>query len=264
MRNLSAPSGSDRVAPSTIVSEGATESRERDAFSDEDVVKRVRAGQVDLFEVLMRRYNQRVYRLARAVLRNDSEAEDVAQEAWVRAYTHLDQFAGRAAFSTWLSRIALHEAWARVRRGKRLEAIEPDPESAGRPMRQTSADPDPEGVVLGREMRSLLEEVVEALPESYRTVFVLRQIEELSTAETAECLELSEETVKTRLHRARATLRQGLLARIGAGIKQTFPFLGGRCDRMTGLVLARIKGGDAAEPQPCPGPPEHTLASRSG
>ncbi|HSS44689.1 MAG TPA: sigma factor, partial [Thermoanaerobaculia bacterium] len=105
------------MAPSTIVSEGATESREREAFSDEDVVKKVRSGEVDLFEILMRRYNQRVYRLARAVLRNDSEAEDVAQEAWVRAYTHLDQFAGRAAFSTWLSRIALHEAWARVRRG---------------------------------------------------------------------------------------------------------------------------------------------------
>jgi RNA polymerase sigma-70 factor (ECF subfamily) len=113
-------------------------------------------------------------------------------------------------------------------------------------MKQPSAGPDPEGAMFDREMRSLLETAVEALPEIYRTVFVLRQIEELSTAETAESLELSEETVKTRLHRARAALRQGLLARAGAGIKNAYPFLGPRCDRIVESVLARIKGAQAA------------------
>jgi len=100
------------------------------------------------------------------VLRSDSEAEDVTQEAWVRAYEHLDQFAGRAAFSTWLSRSALHEAWARVRRGNRFETIEPDPGGEGREMKQASVDPEPEGEAFGREVRSLVEAAVEALPES--------------------------------------------------------------------------------------------------
>ena len=194
----------------------------------------------------MRRYNQRVYRLARAVLRSDTEAEDVTQEAWVRAYAHLDQFAGRAAFSTWVSRIALHEAWARARRGNRFETIESDPGVEGGEMKRASAGPDPEAEAIGREVRSLVEAAVEALPESYRTVFMLRHIEELSTAETAELLKLSEATVKTRLHRARSVLRQELLAEAGTGIKQAFPFLGDRCDRMVESVLARIGGAESA------------------
>lgn len=207
----------------------------------------VLAGQVEVFEVLMRRYNQRVYRLARAVIRSDSEAEDVAQETWVRAYAHLDQFGGRAAFSTWLSRIAIHGAWARARRGRRFETIEPDPRDEGRDSKQASAGPDPEETAFGREVRSLLEVAVEALPEKYRTVFVLRQIEGLSTAETAECLELSEDAVKTRLRRARAALQQKLLAEAGAGIGRAFPFLGNRCDRTVQVVLARIKRSESAD-----------------
>src|SRR5262249_43830801 len=162
------------------------------AFSDGEVVQQVLAGQVDQFEILMRRYNQRVFRLVRSMVRTDSEAEDVVQEAWVRAYSHLDQFAGRSAFSTLLSRIAIHEAWARLRRGKRFEALEDHPSGEGRELNVTASDTDPEGDAFGREVRSLVEAAVDALPESYRTVFVLRQIEELSTAETAECLELSE------------------------------------------------------------------------
>jgi RNA polymerase sigma-70 factor (ECF subfamily) len=213
---------------------------ERDVLSDEEVVRRVRAGQVDLFEVLMRRYNQRVYRLARAVLRSDSEAEDVTQEAWVRAYEHLDQFAGRALFSTWLGSIALHEAWARARKRKRYESIEPGVEAEGGAMKRASPSPDPEREALGREVRSFVEAAIETLPEMYRTVFMLRHVEELSTAETAELLELSEETVKTRLHRARSALQQQLLAEAGAGIRAAFPFLGERCDRMVETVLRRI------------------------
>ena len=191
----------------------------------------------------MRRYNQRVYRLARAVLRSDSEAEDVTQEAWVRAYEHLDQFAGRASFSTWLGSIALHEAWARARKSKRFEPIEPDgldAEGGDGVMKRASSSPDPEREALGREVQSFVEAAIETLPEMYRTVFMLRHVEELSTAETAELLELSEETVKTRLHRARSALQQELLEEAGAGIKAAFPFLGQRCDRMVESVLRRI------------------------
>jgi len=215
---------------------------ERDVLSDEEVVRRVRAGQVELFEVLMRRYNQRVYRLARAVLRSDGEAEDITQEAWVRAYEHLDQFAGRASFSTWLGSIALHEAWARARKSKRFEPIEPilDVEAEGGVMKRASPSPDPEGEALGREVRSFVETAIETLPEMYRTVFVLRHVEELSTAETAQLLELSEETVKTRLHRARSVLQRELLAEAGPGIRASFPFLGDRCDQMVETVLRRI------------------------
>ncbi len=214
--------------------------REQDALADEEVVRRVRAGQIDLFEVLMRRYNQRVYRIARAVLRSDTEAEDVTQEAWVRAYAHLDQFAGRAAFRTWLGRIALHESWARARRGRRQESLEPAPGVEGRKVKPESPARDPEKAAFDREVRSLVEAAVEGLPEIYRTVFMLRHVEELSTSETAELLELSEETVKTRLHRARSALQRELLAEAGAGIRQAFPFLGARCDRMVASVLARI------------------------
>ena len=226
----------------SIVGQEAIKQGERDALSDEEVVRRVRAGQADLFEVLMRRYNQRVYRLARAVLRSDGEAEDVTQEAWVRAFEHLDQFAGRASFATWLSSIALHEAWARARKSQRYEPIEPslDGEAGGGVMKRASSTPDPEGETLGREVQSFVESAIETLPEMYRTVFMLRHVEELSTAETAELLDLSEETVKTRLHRARSALQQQLLAEAGAGIKTAFPFLGDRCDRMVETVLRRI------------------------
>jgi len=224
--------------------------RKQDALADEEVVRRVRAGQIDLFEVLMRRYNQRVYRIARAVLRSDTEAEDVTQETWVRAYAHLGQFAERAAFRTWLSRIALHESWARARRGRRQESLEPGPGIEGREMKKESAVPDPEKAAFDNEVRSLVEAAVEGLPEIYRTVFVLRHVEELSTAETAELLELSEETVKTRLHRARSALQRELLAEAGAGIRQAFPFLGARCDRMVASVLARIARPGESNPPP--------------
>lgn len=232
-----------------ILNRGTARAEEWDDFSDDDVITRVRAGEIDLFEVLMRRYNQRVYRLARAVLRSDGEAEDVVQDAWVRAYTHLDQFAGRAAFSTWVSRIVLHESWARARRERRFPAMEPDSAGETFDMKLPSREPDPEGMAVSGELRTLLESVIENLPETYRTVFVLREIEQLSTAEAAESLEVSEETVKTRLHRARAALRRELVAKAGAGIRQAFPFLGPRCDRMVESVMSRVRNIREARPR---------------
>jgi RNA polymerase sigma-70 factor (ECF subfamily) len=219
-----------------VVSRGVQDS----GLSDRDVIERVRSGEVDLFEILMRRYNQRAYRVARAVLGSDGEAEELTQEAWVRAYEHLGEFEGRAAFSTWLVRIVLHEGWARSRRERRFEEWRPEDEHGGTVMKEQATPAGPENEALGNEVRSMLEAAIEGLPEAYRTVFVLREIEELSTAETAGCLDLSEEAVKTRLHRARASLRRELLALAGPQARAAFPFLGTRCDRMVESVLRRI------------------------
>ncbi len=209
-------------------------------LSDEEIVNRVRAGEGDCFEILMRRYNQRLYRVARSVFPRDaSEAEDIVQDAWVRAFTHLEQFAGRARFATWLVRIALHEAWARARKRRRI-SNEPDPHQEECPMPTDRENADPEREAADREIHVILEKAVEALPETYRTVFVLRAIEDLSTAEAAECLDLTPEAVKTRLHRARALLRRELLARAGAGEAALYPFAGERCDRIVAAVSARV------------------------
>jgi RNA polymerase sigma-70 factor (ECF subfamily) len=208
---------------------------------DDEVIRRIRAGETDLFETLMRRHNQRVYRIARAILRDDAEAEELAQEAWVRAYEHLDEFAGRAAFSTWLVRILLHEGWARARRGRRFEALPPEGRDGGLAMKDRSMESGPEKKVFEKEVRTLLEAAIETLPEGSRTVFVMREVEELSTAQTAECLDVTEEVVKTRLHRARASLRKELLAMAGGQASSAFPFMGARCDRTVERVLARIR-----------------------
>jgi RNA polymerase sigma-70 factor, ECF subfamily len=212
------------------------------AMPDEEVVQRVRAGEVDLFEIIMRRYNQRLYRASRAILGDDSEAEDVMQDAYVRAYTHLDQFEERSKFSTWLIRIAVHEALARARRRSRLVEIDPILDSDEESMKILGASSqDPEQLVMASELRAALETAIDALPETYRSVFVLREVEELSTKETAECLDLSEETVKVRLHRARALVYQRLLDRPGAAAKEAFQFHLSRCDRVVAGVFERIK-----------------------
>jgi RNA polymerase sigma-70 factor (ECF subfamily) len=214
----------------------------QDPLSDEEVVARVLAGETSMFEIVMRRYNQRLYRVARAILRNDGEAEDVMQDAYVRAYEHLDQFAGRAKFSTWLTRIAVHEALARQRRGKRYQELKPMSESDGDSMDGfASMALTPEEQVSNSEIRSLLEKAVEKLPDAYRTVFVLRDIEEMSTSDTANALEISEENVKVRLHRARALLRKSLYARAGMERKEAFNFQAVRCDRVVKNVFEQIQ-----------------------
>lgn len=212
-------------------------------LSDEEVVERVKAGETGLFEVLMRRYNQRVYRVARAILGNDLEAEDVMQEAYVRAYAHLDQFAHRASFPTWLTRIAVHEALARVRRARRFEVLEPESEPPPADGTGATQERDPERRLFDHEMKGFLEAAIGGLSRDYRTVFVLREVEGLSTAETAECLGVSEEVIRTRLHRARALLRDDLYDRAGAASPAAFQFGASRCDRIVAAVLRRIGPG---------------------
>jgi RNA polymerase sigma-70 factor (ECF subfamily) len=209
------------------------------ALSDAEVVRRVLGGEAALFEVLMRRHNQRVFRAIRSVLRDDAESEDAAQQAWLQAWAHLAQFQGAAAFSTWLTRIALHEALARAGRGARTSPID---ELSEEDDAMRSPTPDPEDRAAERELGRLLEEEVDQLGPLYRTVFVLREVEGMSTAETAEALALSEEAVKVRLHRARLALRDRLSARAGTAARSAFGFQGWRCDRMVAAVMGRILG----------------------
>ena len=205
-------------------------------LTDEEIVNRVSTGETEMFEILMRRHNQRLYRAARAILQDDAEAEDAVQQAYLNAYRHLDQFERRAQFSTWLTRIAVYEALARrKRRGA-------NPSSSEGELGETAASPapDPERQAYGKELSVLLESALAGLPEGYRSVFLLREVDGLSTAETARHLRISDATVKTRLHRAKGLLQRKLQAVTPA---EAFSFDGARCDRLVAGVMRRLAGG---------------------
>lgn len=212
-------------------------------MSDEEAIARVLAGNTASFEVLMRRYNQRLYRTARAILRDDLLAEDLVQEAWVRAYQHLKDFAGRASFSTWVLRIAVNEGLARLRTGQRYAERRQEINAQGAGMdRFISPVPDPEQQASASEIRVLLEQLIDGLPDANRAVFMLRDVEGLSTADAAEVLSITEDNVKVRLHRARTALRDMLALHIGIQRRDAFSFLGVRCDRIVRRVFERIAG----------------------
>lgn len=219
---------------------GILETVNWELWSDEEVVQRVKAGETALYEILMRRYNQRLYRVARAILRNDAEAEDVMQDAYVRAYQHLDQFAGRAAFSTWLTRIAVNEALGRVKLRKRIDQLDIDQYEEESVMGPQENAPNPEAKASTGELRELLEAALLELPEQYRMVVMLRDVEEMTTAETAAALDLTEENVKVRLHRGRLMIRNWLMEKVGMNCTNAFPFMGDRCDRVVAAVFSRI------------------------
>lgn len=222
------------------VPEGAT------GPSDYDLVERVRAGDAAAFELIMRRHNRRLFRLARSVLRNGAEAEDVVQETYVRAFARLPDFNGPDGFSAWLARIACNEALGRVRSGKRVVSLhdyagDRDGDGEIRHVEaMTSSHPDPERLTGNGELRRLLEDAIDALPDDFRTVFVLRAVEGMSVAETAEALSIPPETVKTRFHRARRRLQETLGARFDALMPAAFEFGGAHCDRIVAAVLARL------------------------
>src|SRR4051795_12174502 len=184
-------------------------------LSDDQVIERVLSGEPALYELLVRRYNQRVYRAIRAVLRDDSESEDVMQEAFVRGYLNLEKFEHRASFCTWITRIAIHEALARIKRTKETVPIDENANELGSTS-LPSQEMNPEEVLASTETRALLEQAILSLPYDYRTVIMLRDIEEMNTADTATALDVTEEAVKVRLHRARAMLRKELYVRVGA------------------------------------------------
>jgi RNA polymerase sigma-70 factor, ECF subfamily len=208
-----------------------------DELTDEDVIRRILGGDPALFEIVMRRHNQRMYRVARAILRTDDEVEDVLQQAYLNAYQHLGQFAAGSAFSTWLTRIVINEALARRRkRGSRFAQEE---EEAMLKLADTRT-PDPEHQAVTSDLQRTVEEEVASLPDPLRVVFVMRDVEGLSTAETAMCLDISEDLVKTRLHRARTTLRDNLYRRAGVTARNVFSFGNARCDRVVAGVMDRI------------------------
>jgi RNA polymerase sigma-70 factor, ECF subfamily len=211
-----------------------------EGLDDQAIVARLRDGDTRFFEVLMRRHNTRVFRVARAVLRDDALAEEAMQEAYVNAFRHLDQFEGRASFATWLTRIALRAALSCRRTERQTERYgdidEIPPVSAGGTGRSMD---DPERAAQRGEARSLLASAVDALPENLRVVFVLREVEGLSVSDTASALELSEENVKIRLHRARGLLRASLTEAFEGAVGDLFSFHLVRCDRVVRGTWAR-------------------------
>ncbi len=205
----------------------------REHLTDEDVVARVRDGDRALFELILRRHNERIYRAIRSILRDEAECEDAMQQAYVHAFEHLGDFEGRARFSTWLTRIAVHEALARRRRQKPSEG-EVEMDTLPGPER------NPEERAQDGELQHLLASAIDALPEHFRTVFVLRAVQGLSVEETAGVLELNEDTVKTRLHRARALLQRAIVERTEPAVQGALPFPATRCDRVVAGVMRRI------------------------
>jgi RNA polymerase sigma-70 factor (ECF subfamily) len=214
-------------------------------MTDDEIVRRVLDGQNELFEVLVHRHGRRVYRAVRAMLHDESEVEDVTQQAFAAAFTHLAQFAGAARFSTWLVRISVNEAFARMRQRGRDATLESLEDPRGESRSPGSAAHDPERRVMAREMMAALERAVDALPETYRVVFMLREIEDLTTAEAALCLGLSEDNVKVRLHRARDMLRDELCARVGSAAVNAFRFDAPRSRRIVAALANRSGRGDA-------------------
>lgn len=218
--------------------------RENARSDESDLVRRALSRDGAAFRTIMERHNRRLYRIARAVLRDDSEAEDTVQESYVRAFANLGTFRGDSSLSTWLGRIALNEALGRLRRRRpgvpidTMEVLRTDAQIIQFPNAMTAEDP--ERTMAQREILRLVERATEALPEIFRTVFVTRAIEGMSVQETAELLDIEPETVKTRLHRARHLLRDQLESEIGPVLLDAFPFAGRRCARVTDAVLRRL------------------------
>ena len=211
---------------------------------ESELVAYARAGDRQAFRAIMKRCNQRLFRIARAVVRDEAEAEDVLQEAYTRAFSAIATFRGEAGIATWLTRILLNEAHGRLRRRKLtvdLDQVEAAQESAqvlNFPGMTKSENPEADAA--RAQIRRILERAVDALPEAFRLVFILREVEELSVEETASHLNLKVETVKTRLHRARRRLRDGLDAQLADVMVGAYPFLGARCERISDAVLQRM------------------------
>jgi RNA polymerase sigma-70 factor (ECF subfamily) len=193
----------------------------------------------------MERHNRRLYRVARAVMKDNTEAEDVVQETYLRAFSNLSKFRGESSLTTWLTRIALNEALGRKRKQRAtvtLESVEMAQETSAQIIQfpAMNIETDPERSAVQHEIRRLLERSMDALPEPFRPVFVMRDVEEMSIEETASHLGIRPETVKTRLHRARRLLRQSLDGQLASTLKGAFPFAGARCARITEAVLSRL------------------------
>jgi RNA polymerase sigma-70 factor, ECF subfamily len=214
-------------------------------MSELGIARRIASGDREQFTLLIRQYNRRLYRLARATLRDDAEAEDALQDAYLSAYHGIQHFRGDAAISTWLSRLVLNECLGRIRRGNRRSKVVPlvsSNEEAGLVAEEPARRP--ERILARAQMRGLLEQKLDELPEAFRVVFVLRSVEELSVEETAEVLGIPAATVRTRYFRARGLLREALAQEIDLAERDLFEFGGSRCDRICARVLERLEAGE--------------------
>lgn len=223
------------------------------SLDDQALVATVLAGHREAFRHIMQRCNQRLFRVARSVVRNDEEAEDILQESYLRAYHKLDSFRGDATLLTWLTSIVLNEARGRLRKRHDmvdLDQVDADPgDSHVVAFHARSGGDDPMTDAARAQMRHLLERAIDALPPSFRTVYVLREIEGCSVEETAEQLTLNPTTVKTRLFRARRQLRATLQGAVAGTVAETFPFMGERCERLSNAVMARLEAEGPAHPR---------------
>lgn len=217
-----------------------------DARPDAELVERAREGDGGAFRTIMQRHNRRLYRVARSIVRSDSDAEDIVQEAYLHAFASLGTFRAESSLATWLTRITLNEALGRLRRQRptvdlaTLDLDEADTQRIIPFPHMASTATDPERTVAQREIRRMIERAIDNLPEAFRVVFVLREIEELSVEETAAFLGVNAATVKTRLHRGRRLLRQALDEQLASALTDAFPFDGARCTRMADRILDRL------------------------
>jgi RNA polymerase sigma-70 factor (ECF subfamily) len=212
-----------------------------DRAADAELIQRARDRDEAAIRSIIRSNNRRLYRLARGILRNDSEAEDVVQETYLLAFTRLDSFRGESSFSTWLARIAINEALGRLRRQRlAVEWTSVQPELIEAQIIQFPVSADPEKTMAQRQIQQVVEQAIDELPDPFRIVFITRVVEGMNVEETAEILGLKPETVKTRLHRARAMLRDNAEKKIGPVVMEAFPFAGRRCERLTTTVLKRL------------------------
>ena len=214
------------------------------SLDDAALAARVARDDHAAFEALMRRHNGRLFRVARAILKNETEAEDALQDAYLDAYRHMAEFRGGAQLATWLTRIVINQALMRLRRRRRDRVVVPLREPPGTAPAPAVADPaleSPPAVVLRDELRRLLERRIDDLPVAFRTVFVMRDVEDMSVQETADCLAIPASTVRTRLFRARALLREALARDLDAATVAVFDFAGERCDRIVAGALARVR-----------------------
>jgi RNA polymerase sigma-70 factor (ECF subfamily) len=210
--------------------------------NEADLIAAARRHDKAAIRTIVRGHNQRLFRVARSILRDDWEAEEAVQEAYIRAFAGLDGFEGRSSLGTWLTRIVINEALARLRRRKPMASLDEMTATGADIVRLplVSPQPDPERTMAQREIHALLEKAIDELPDDFRIVLVARVIEEMSVEETAELFGLRPETVKTRLHRARTMLRKDLETQFGPMLTGTYPFAGRRCEMMADRVIARL------------------------
>lgn len=223
-------------------------------LDDRELARLAQRGEPGAFRAIMLRNNRRLYRVARSVVRDESEAEDVLQEGYVRAFAAMCEFRNDASLSTWLTRIILNEALGRVRSRRPtvgFDSLDASGGSAGGkvvPFPFTGGDIDPERAAARHEIGGLLERSIDELPEPFRIVFMMRAVEEMSVEETAHALGLQPETVRTRLHRARRMLRDALASKLASALTGAFPFGGQRCARVADAVLGRLRGAMVPSP----------------